>query len=268
MPVYSRYPSIVVPPVDLWSFQFDNPDRDFPDDHSMFTHCCTIPLGSLLTTLVSVAIYVDVTAKRNHTFSDVRTTAEQFGKGLIEEWGWRKGDILALITPNSTNVASVTFGTLYAGGVICPLNNLATVGELVQSLKVSGAKAVVTHTDCLNTVREAAKIAALPNDRILVIEKGDSQCKVQHFTSLQSSAQHTERPIIDPKDDLAFLVFSSGTTGLPKGVMLTHQNMVANVMQNDILGENFLTWRRDRALGFLPMYHIYGMSILSAIVSD
>ena len=66
------------------------------------------------------------------------------------------------------------------------------------------------------------------------------------------------RPEIDPGEDLAFLVYSSGTTGLPKGVMLTHHNIVANMIQNAVVSRSFIDWRRDKALGFLPMYHIYG----------
>jgi long-subunit acyl-CoA synthetase (AMP-forming) len=68
-------------------------------------------------------------------------------------------------------------------------------------------------------------------------------------------------------EDLAFLVYSSGTTGLPKGVMLTHRNIIANITQNSVVNTTFLEWTRDRSLGFLPMYHIYGRFRLCIIDS-
>lgn len=205
-------------------------------------------------------MYIDIAANRKLTFGDIRATAEGFGKGLIANWAWRRGDTLALITSNSASVASVTFGALYAGGVVCPLNHLSTTGELAQSLKASNAKAVVTSITCLETVREAAKVAGIPHNRILLIDEVNPNREFQHFTSVQSSSQHLRRPQINSGEDVAFLVYSSGTTGLPKGVMLTHRNMVANMIQNDVAGENFAHWTRDKSLGFLPMYHIYGKS--------
>lgn len=65
---------------------------------------------------------------------------------------------------------------------------------------------------------------------------------------------------MDPATDLAFLAYSSGTTGLPKGVMLTHRNVVSNVLQLGAAESENLGWRRDKLLGFLPFYHIYGLS--------
>lgn len=212
------------------------------------------------TTDGEAVVYVDVAANKKFTFEDIRSTAEQFGKGLMANWGWRKGDILAVMTSNSANVAAVSLGALYAGGVVCPVNNLSTVGELVESLKASNAKAIITNLECLKTAYEAAKIVGMSRDRILLIDEVDASRDFKHFTSVRSSSQHLTRPEIKPAEDLAFLVYSSGTTGLPKGVMLTHQNMTANIAQVEEPEESFSHWSRDRCLGFLPMYHIYGMS--------
>lgn len=143
---------------------------------------------------------------------------------------------------------------------MCPLNNLYTVGELVQSLNASGAKAMVTSIECLKVAEEAAKLVGVPNDRILLIDEVDPNRKFQHFTSMRNPSQDLRRPKINPGEDLAFLVYSSGTTGLPKGVMLTHQNIIVNMKQANVAAEGFTHWSRDRFLGFLPMYHLYGMS--------
>lgn len=203
-------------------------------------------------------LYVDIAADKRHTFKDVQTTAGLFGQALLNEWAWLKGDVLALITPNSADIGSIMFGTLYAGGVVCPLNHLSTSSDLAQSLKASHAKAVVTSFSCLSVAQEAAEIAGIAKDRILLIDERGAKCNFRHFLQLRGSSQKLMRPQIDPGEDLAFLVYSSGTTGLPKGVMLTHRNIVANMMQNAVVSRSFIEWTRDTALGFLPMYHIYG----------
>jgi 4-coumarate--CoA ligase len=145
-----------------------------------------------------LVVYVDIAAKRKFTFHDVRATAEQFGQALLCEWAWRKGDTLALITPNFANVASVMFGILYAGGVVCPLNHLSTVGELARSLEASNAKAMVTSSSCLDVAQEAARIVGISHDRILLIDEVILQGTLQHFSKLRSSLQASVRPQIDP----------------------------------------------------------------------
>jgi 4-coumarate--CoA ligase len=195
------------------------------------------------------------------TFGDIEATAQQFGQALASNWAWCKGDILALIAPNSSNIASIVFGTLYAGGVVCPLNHLSTARELAQSLGESNAKVMVTSVTCLEVAQEAARIVGMPNHRILLVGNREPGSGLQHFSQLRISSERTVRPQIDPEEDLAFLVYSSGTTGLPKGVMLTHCNIMANVMQNAVVSRELLKWTRDRSLGFIPMYHIYGRFI-------
>lgn len=203
-------------------------------------------------------VFVDTTAQKQHTFRDVHQAAARFGQGLRQRWNWQKGDVIALFTPNSADIAVITFGTHWAGGVVCPLNNLYTVGELVSQLKSSQAKALVTHTVNLEIAREAALIVGLPLDRVLLVGEPDPKGRFQHFSSLLETSTAAQRVSINPKEDLAFLVFSSGTTGLPKGVMLTHENMVANIIQSTVMDDGMLDWKNDRTIGFLPMYHIYG----------
>jgi 4-coumarate--CoA ligase len=263
MPIESAYPSITVPAVDLWNFLFERSDREFPEDHGKLNHCNTHSKGdeeSFMILIEHLVVYVDITAERQVKFGDVRQAAEQFGRGLRQHWKWQKGDVMALFTPNSADVAAVTFGTLWAGGIVCPFNNLYTVGELVSQLKSSQAKALATHAACLTVVREAALIVGLPMNRIVLLGDSHPKSQYQHFSNLQSTSTGLERVGINPKEDLAFLVYSSGTTGLPKGVMLTHENMVANIVQTDVMDKDMMSWKNDRGVGFLPMYHIYMVS--------
>lgn len=161
------------------------------------------------------------------------------------------------MTPNSADVAPVTFGTWFAGGVVCPVNYLYTTEELVSLLRTSQAKALVTNVASLKVACEAALAVGLPLDKILLVGDHDPERRFQHALSLRGSSTSIERVANKPSDS-CLLVFSSGTTGLPKGVLLTHENIVANIIQLSTADLGVLNWKNDRGLGFLPMYHIYG----------
>lgn len=94
MPIHSRYPPITVPAEDLWAFVFDDAHREYPESHGVYAF---LQASNLLTD--GTVFYVDTTTKRQYTFSQVRAAAEQFGKGLLDNWGWRKGDVLAFSLP-------------------------------------------------------------------------------------------------------------------------------------------------------------------------
>ena len=191
-----------------------------------------------------------------------------FGQGLKALYNWRKGDVLAIFSPNSIDTPVVTWGTHWAGGVVSPANPAYTAEELAFQLKNSGAKALVTQLAVLPVAEEAARSAGLSQDRIFLIgDERHPQSKVKHFTSVRniSGASRYRKAKVDTRKDLAYLVYSSGTTGLPKGVRLSHRNIVANILQLAALEADGVSWngnadgKGDRVLAFLPFYHIYGM---------
>lgn len=142
--------------------------------------------------------------------------------------------------------------------------------ELTFQLKDAGAKAIVTQKPLLETAFKAAKAAGIPEDMIILIgDDRDQSGKVKHFTSIRKLANTDRyRKTKRKSSDLAFLAYSSGTTGLPKGVMLSHGNIVSNVIQLMSVEQANLTWdgnadgKGDRILGFLPFFHIYGLTCL------
>jgi acyl-CoA synthetase (AMP-forming)/AMP-acid ligase II len=81
-------------------------------------------------------IFVDIAARKDYTFRELRDTTEQVVKGLQRQWRWQKGYIMALFAPNSAEIAAITFGTHWAGGIICPVNNLFTAGELASQVEI------------------------------------------------------------------------------------------------------------------------------------
>ena len=149
-----------------------------------------------------------------------------------------------------------------------------TAEELSFQLKDSRAKAIVTQKAQLETATKAAKAVGIPDDRIILIgDDRDATAKFKHFTSVRNmSGTSRFRRTRSKPDDLAFLVYSSGTTGLPKGVMLSHGNIVSSVCQEIVQGGGNLTWnggkdgQGDRLLGFLPFFHIYGTDTFPLLI--
>jgi len=197
----------------------------------------------------------------------VKDAAIVFGKGLKGTWEWQKGDVMALFTPNCIDTPIITWGTHWAGGIISPANPGYTADELAFQLKDSGAKALCTQIPFLKIAFEAAKQAGISEDRIILIgDEKDPSGKFKHFSSIRNIAgtNRYRRTKMVPEDDLAFLVYSSGTTGHPKGVMLCHENIVANILMGKAGEGGNLSWtggpdgKGDNILAFLPFFHIYG----------
>ncbi|KFY04165.1 hypothetical protein V491_09446 [Pseudogymnoascus sp. VKM F-3775] len=239
----SRVANVSIPEVDLWTFLFERKSKPFLDNQVIYT--CS-------------------ESGRQYTYNNVRKTASQFGSAMTKYWAWQKNDVLAVFSPNSIDTPAIIWGCQWAGGIVSPANPGYTSAELTLHLRDSGAKALLTVKGLLSTALEAMEAAGLSKSRILLIGNEEDECgQVNHFTSLlQFADPNQSRVIINPSTDLAFLVYSSGTTGLPKAVMLSHTNIVSNLaMVNTVDGE-MLKSGRDRILSVLPYYHIYGLMFL------
>lgn len=155
-------------------------------------------------------MFEDADSGRHYTFSRLKHLSSKFGNGLRLRWGWEKGDVLAVYSPNCIDLPAVIFGTLWAGGVISAVNPTYTVDELSHQLKDSGAKALITHVSCFASAIAAAKKAGVPRNRILLVGDERDDVQVLHFTDLLDTAHTTERVQINPVQDCAFLSYSSG----------------------------------------------------------
>ena len=236
-------------------------------DHTPMTKVSSESLNYSRFKLTDAVIYRDAETERHYTYANVKSTAIEFGKGLKSNWEWRKGDVLALFSPNCIDSPAITWGCTWAGGVLSPVNPGYTADELAFQLKDSGAKAVVTQKPFLKVAIQAAKQAGIEDDRIILMgDERDDFRKFKHFTSIRNTAgtNRYRRTKLNPKKDLAFLVYSSGTTGHPKGVMLSHGNIVTNILMLKAGESGNISWdggadgQGDSILAFLPFFHIYG----------
>ncbi|MEU9197721.1 4-coumarate--CoA ligase family protein [Streptomyces hundungensis] len=173
--------------------------------------------------------------------------------------GLRKGDVLALHSPNSVLYPVVFYGASRAGAAVTTVHPMCTAEEFAQQLADSRARWIVTVSPLLDTARRAADLVGTIQE-ILVCDRAEGHRSVVHDL-LAGDAPGTPVPAvpIDPAQDIAVLPYSSGTTGAPKGVMLTHRNIATNLAQLHPLVPMV---PGDRILAVLPFFHIYGMTAL------
>lgn len=213
-------------------------------------------------------IFTQDNAPRQYRFIDVKNTGAAFGHALRSLWNWQKGDVLGWYSPNCVDTPALHFGTLWAGGIASPANPNYSVMELAFQLKGSGAKALVTQAFCLDKALEAANIVGIPRNRILLI--GDeTHPEVLHFVDFLADARYTDPTdrVISSPSDTAYILYSSGTTGLPKGVQTTHRNTVFNLLayqanQEDLSGEVGSDGQRDCIICVLPFFHALGLILV------
>jgi acyl-CoA synthetase (AMP-forming)/AMP-acid ligase II len=158
-----------------------------------------------------------------------------------------------MFLPNLPEWPIAALGTMSAGGVVSGVNSMSTSSELSYQLRDANARFIVTIPQFLPTVREAENQIG----RMTTIVLGDAPESVS-FASLLTCADEEPRHDLPP-DSLAALPYSSGTSGLPKGVMLSHENIVSNVIQFSQASG----WADTAvSLAFLPMFHIYGLTVV------
>ncbi len=171
--------------------------------------------------------------------------------------GFTKGDTLALYSPNCSEYAVFFYAVSFLGGINTTINPSYTVSELTHQLIDSAARFLVVTPETEDRALEAAEKSSVEQ----VITIGDTQRAIP-YTALLGSEKYTDEVSINPAEDIAALPYSSGTTGLPKGVMLTHSNLVANIAQT----ESVEHVADDVTIGILPFYHIYGMTVIMSTV--
>ncbi|MEV7770115.1 4-coumarate--CoA ligase family protein [Kitasatospora sp. NPDC086791] len=192
------------------------------------------------------------------SYAQLAAAVERVAAGLAGS-GVRRGDVLALFSPNSIAYPMAFYGATRAGATVTTISSLATPTELAGQLRDSGARRLLTVSPFLPTARTAADLLAEqghPLTEILVLDGADGH---RSLADLLATSGPAPEVAIDPGEDLAVLPYSSGTTGLPKGVMLTHRSIATNLAQCDAL---YRPAEGERVLAVLPFFHIYGLAAL------
>jgi len=198
---------------------------------------------------------IDASNGRRFTYGEYGDIVERLARGFVAA-GLRPGEVVAIFLPNSWEFAAAYHAATLAGGIPTLLNPTYREREVRYQLETSSAAFLITDGPCLQEIN----LAGLPAlRRVFAIRHPGSQAE-DFATLLQPSSALLPRPTQASADTVAALPFSSGTTGLPKGVMLSHHNLVANVYQ--VLGPNAAPFiPADVMLCFLPLYHIYGLTV-------
>jgi acyl-CoA synthetase (AMP-forming)/AMP-acid ligase II len=196
---------------------------------------------------------VDGPTGRALSYRQLAAGVERVAAGLAAR-GFGPGDVLAIFSPNLPEYALAVYGAMAAGGAVSGANPLLTPDELAGQLADSGASILVTVPPFLETARAAAAKAGI--GEVVVFGEADGATP---FRTLVAHDHPPARPAIDPARDLAALPYSSGTTGLPKGVELTHANLAANVRQSQAA----LGFRADDVVvGVAPFFHAIGLNLI------
>jgi len=190
--------------------------------------------------------------QRSLSYQQLDITTGKLATGL-NELGVKRGDRVVLFLPNCLGFVIGYYGILKAGGVVSPANPLFKGEELKHQLNDCQAVVIITNGNLyhvVKSIREETKLKAV------ILTASGQLGEAVSLGEILAQYQPSPPPLkVNPKQDIAAIEYTGGTTGLPKGAMLTHYNLVANAIQNAI----WLGWSdRDIIIGVLPFYHSWG----------
>ena len=189
-----------------------------------------------------------------YSYDDVQLTARRVASGL-HNLGIKKGDVVMNLLPNSPEFVFTFLGASYRGAIMTAANPFYTAVEIAKQAKAANAKLIVTMACFYDRVKDLGENGV----KIVCVDYAVEGCL--HYSVL-SGADESHLPFVDfAADDVVALPYSSGTTGLPKGVMLTHKGLITSVAQQ-IDGENPNLYYHggDVILCVLPFFHIYSLN--------
>src|SRR3989449_4328717 len=199
---------------------------------------------------------VDGVSGRQLTYGALADGVNRVASALRRR-GFKKGVVFAIFSPNLPDYPIAFHAVASLGGIITTLNSLYTPRELSDQLRDSGARYLLTVPAFMDRVAEAIK--GLPIEEVFVFGEAAGATP---FAELMSQPAEPFTVEIHPAEDVIALPYSSGTTGLAKGVMLTHRNLVANLCQCQGMENWECFGEGDTVLAALPYFHIYGMVVI------
>lgn len=211
--------------------------------------------GSLEEERLDAVAIIDGMSGAETTYRQLIAQIDLFA-GALAARGVGVGTVVAVLCPNVPAFATVFHGILRAGATATTINSLYTAEEIANQITDAGAEWLITVSPLLPGAAAAAEKLGMPADHLIVLDGAEGH---PSLPALLGEGHHAPEVSFDPATHLAVLPYSSGTTGRPKGVMLTHRNLVANVAQ---CAPVLTVGDDDRVLAVLPFFHIYGMTVL------
>ena len=187
------------------------------------------------------------------TYQQVWHVARQYA-AVLRDQGVGPGDKVALLLPNTPHFPFAYFGALALGAVAVPVHALLTSEEIAYVLTDSGAKALICAAPLLGEGAKGAELAGVP--LLGVMDGGDAA--IERIDTLAQAAAPIDTYVMREPGDVAVVLYTSGTTGKPKGAMITHLNVLMNVDVSVI--DSFDVTRDDTILGCLPLFHTFGQT--------
>ncbi|KAK2706327.1 uncharacterized protein LOC136029917 [Artemia franciscana] len=236
--VYSELPDCHLPNVSLTQYLFEKTDE--------FGH--------------KVALECGITG-RKYCYNQIRQLSVRFGSALIR-MGLKKGDVLGVVLPNCPEWAFVFLGSTYVGVTVTPANPAYTAVEVFRQFKAAEIKAVLCHSQIASMLKPKLNNMSTVNIFITAFGHIDGWVSLE---DLLSADIYSEEAQVDLDNDPLILPYSSGTTGLPKGVILSHGNVVNNLCQYHVPGTTRIQAAcndyQEKYVSILPYFHIYGLVV-------
>jgi acyl-CoA synthetase (AMP-forming)/AMP-acid ligase II len=228
----------------------------------------------------NLRVLVDSATKKTFNYSEIKRLIDGTAAAFVEVKGAKHNDVLGICAANCIEFLPAFLGFVKFGGIVSPLNNKYTPREIAYQLKDAGAKYLIcdpsTVGPCIEGLNSLGADVPATLKEIYVFGDSkpaspDANYTVKLFSELVQegldSGKTVEAAKFDPKTQVLAIPYSSGTSGLSKGVELTHYNVVSNMAQF-ISQPELVSWNDDDVvLIVLPMYHIYGLTVLGLTVS-
>lgn len=218
------------------------------------------------------------------TFSELDQLSDDFASYLQNHLNLKKGDRFAIQTPNTLQYPIALFGAIKAGLVVVNVNPLYTARELEHQLKDSGCKAILVYAGCAHTLEQVISKTSI--EHVIVTEVGDMLPLVKRFL-INSVIKHVKKmvppyniensislwkalligagkkytPVQVGLEDIVFLQYTGGTTGVSKGAILTHKNILSNIEQIFLWVKGTLETGKETIVTPLPLYHIFALTV-------
>ncbi|GAA5813305.1 hypothetical protein MFLAVUS_006780 [Mucor flavus] len=245
MVIQSLLPRVTIPETGILQFLFKNTHKT-PEDKKL---------------------YIDAFTGESLTYGQLKDNILRFAATLQDKFNFQKGDVVAIYSPNQMDYSVPLLGAVAAGGAASPANPAYTPNELAYQLEMTSAKVLIAHEDNVESALAAADLVGLARSNVFVFGKQTIHGALPYTRVLlgQRKATLIELSAEEAKDTVAYLCFSSGTTGKSKGVMTTHTNITANIVQYEALDGKHVSGAKDKMIGVLPFFHIFGLTLLMHI---